>query len=236
MRAIFLRRVSGFVPIVFATLTAALPFTLSAPVYAVQPPANTPPADIRKVLSDIGDLDLLKALVPLHLTASQAGKLQVPLKEIASGNAARRKTDYEALRALATDLAKTREAALSGEEVPQETESKVLQTFNAADDRFAKAKQEAISKVLAVVKDVFTSDQKDEVERQVGKLLGGKRLIPKEYRNDPKKAPKDAVQDLALQMFVERILIADRTVDLLSQLKPATAEAKPETKGDAKAP
>lgn len=224
MRAIFLRCVSGFVPVVFATLAAALSFTFPGAVFAGQPPATAAPADVQKVLNDIGDLDLLKALVPLRLTAAQIEKLQVPLKAIASDNAERRKTDYDALKGIAADLAKAREAALSGDPIPQEVENKIIQTFNAADDRFAKAKQAAIDKVFAVVKDAFNSDQKDEMERQVGKLLGGKRLIPKEYANDPKKAPKDAVQDLAVKLFVERILIADRMTDLLTQLKPAPGD------------
>jgi hypothetical protein len=224
MRAIFLRCVSGFVPVVFATLAVALSFIFPTAVFALQPPATVPPADVQKVLSDIGDLDLLKALVPLRLTAVQIEKLQVPLKAIAADNAARRKTDYDALKGISADLAKAREASLNGEPVSQDVENKILLTLNAADDRFAKAKQAAIDRVFAVVKDTFSSDQKDEMERQVGKMLGGKRLIPKEYANDPKKAPKDAVQDLAVQLFVERILIADRISDLLTQLKPTPGD------------
>lgn len=227
MRVIFLQRVSGFLPTVLTTLTLCFAFTVGGTVAHAQPPGSRPPADIEKVFSDIGDLDLLKALVPLHLTATQLEKLQVPLKEIVADNVERRKTDYEALRGIAAEVTKARESALAGETITTDLENKILRVFNTADDRFAKAKQDAINKVFAVTKDVFTADQKDEVERQVGKMLGGKRLIPKEYRNDPKKAPKEAVQDLAIQMYIERILIADRTADLLSKLKPVTPPAKP---------
>ncbi|MDX1935205.1 MAG: hypothetical protein SFU56_21620 [Capsulimonadales bacterium] len=230
MRAFFLRPVSGFVLAVVATLSPAFSFISAAAPAAGQPPA--PPADVAKVLSDIADLDLLKALAPLKLTSEQIGKIKTPLKEIATENAARRKADYEVLRALAADLSRAREEALAGGTVSTETENKVMKTFNAAEDRLIKVREDAVNRVFAAVKESLTADQKDEVERQVGKMLGGKRLIPKEYRNDPRKAPKEAVQALALRMYVERILIADRTLDLLEAMKPnTTGETKAGNEG-----
>jgi hypothetical protein len=227
MRAFFLHSVSAFLRVVLRTFVLLLSFILWHPTVKAQS-VPTPPADVQKVVSEIGDLDLLKALVPLRLTASQIEKLQVPLKEIAADNEARRKADYEALRGIATDIKNARDAALKGDTVSKEVENRVLQVFSAADDRFAKSKKQAIDKIFTVVKESWTSDQKDEVERQIGKLLGGKRLIPKEYRNDPKKAPKDAVQDLALQMYIERILIADRVAEILTHLQTPVPENKPE--------
>ena len=231
MRANFLRPVSKFLGAVLSTVTLGLIFTCPLPAARAQTPP--PPADVQKILLDIDDLGLLKALVPLRLTNEQIDKLLVPMKEVVEGNPARRKVDHDALRAIAADLAKARADALAGEPVPPEIENKVTSVLSAASSRFTKNKQDAVVKVQTVAWDVFTPEQKDEIERQVGKWMGGKRLVPREYRNDPKKAPKDAVQGLAVQAFVESVLIGDRSAEILPLLKTGKADAaKPETKTD----
>ncbi len=84
----------------------------------------------------------------------------------------------------------------------------------------AVAKQKAISDILVVVKAQLTDDQKTNIEAQIEKFLGGKR-VPKEYAKDPSKAPAGVVQDLALRAYIDRVLLDERTPDLLAKMKPA---------------
>jgi hypothetical protein len=233
MRAIIHHRVSRFAP--WAGL-AALTLLVAPPTVAHDPPAAPAiaiPADVQTILSHIGDLNILKVLVPLHLTAGEIEKLLVPMRAIAAEGEAKRKQDYEALRSLADDVKKARSDALNGDAVPGEVEQKVIKASNASEDRYAAAKKDAIARIVAVAKETLTPAQKDQVEAQVTQMLGGRRLVPREYRDRPSQAPKEVVQDLALSAFVERVLILDRTAELLSEMKsaaPSEAAASPEPK------
>ncbi len=195
------------------------------------PPPALPPADVQKVLGYIADLDLLKVLAPLKLTSEQSQKILVPLRAAAALGATRRKEDYDALRALATDAAKIRTEALTGTPVPATFEARVGKAVADSEEKAAQARKNATAQILPVLRDVLTSEQKDEMERQVGKLLGGKRLIPAKYRNNPNQAPKEEVQDLAMGVFVERVLLNDRMPSLLGQLRPAASAPAPAADG-----
>jgi hypothetical protein len=238
MRALIYRHVSRFAALAcFATLAilAVRPAAASDPPAPAVDPSGAPaiPADVQKVLTQIGDLNLLKIIAPLQLTPDQIDKLLVPMHAIAAEGEAKRKMDYEALRALADDVAKARTEALTGAAVPDEVDRKVVKASGASEDRYNAAKKDAIARIFAVAKESLTPTQKDQVEAQVTQMLGGRRLIPREYRDRPSQAPKEAVRDLALSAFVERVLILDRTAVLLSEMKSAgssRAAAAPETK------
>jgi hypothetical protein len=223
MRAPIYRRVSRFAS---WGGFAAIAFLGIQPAVADDPPpaaAPTLPADVQKVLTQIGDLNLLKVIAPLHLTAEQIDKLLVPMRAISTEGEAKRKQDYEALRALADDVAKARTDALAGTPVPDEVGVKVAKASNASEDRYAAAKKDAIARIFAVAKETLTPTQKDEVEAEVTKMYGGRRLVPREYKDRPSAAPKEAVQDLALSAFVEQVLIMDRTAVLLGEMKSASS-------------
>jgi hypothetical protein len=178
---------------------------------------------VQKVLGDVADLDLLKVLQPLKLTKEQREKLLVPLREAVKVGATRRKEDYDGLRALGAEAAKARAEALNGAPVPAEFEARVTKTVSESDARANEARKQAVASIASVANDVLTTEQKDEMERLVGKALGGKRLVPAKYRSNPNSAPKAEVQALALGFYVENVLLNERTVDLLTQIKTPNA-------------
>jgi hypothetical protein len=225
------------IPTIAAMLCAAVWLSLLPVRTAMaQTPSTLPPADVQKTLNEIGDLDILKALVPLKLTPEQIEKLREVLGTVAAAGEAKRKADNDAIRALATDVSKARTEALAGGDISAELEQRVLKAFGDVEKRFAETKKEAVNAIYGVARPLLTETQKDEIDRQVVKMLGGKRLVPKEYQKDPKKAPKEALQDLSLAYYIERILLYDRTRDLLSKIKPATTAAPAEAGAGTSAP
>jgi hypothetical protein len=188
-----------------------------------QQPPQQPPADIQKVFNEVADLDLLKALAPLRLTEDQIRKLVDIMKSAAALGEQKRKEDYAAWRALAEDVAKARQEALNGTEISAEVEARIVKGISESEKRVQDLRQEGASRIWSVVRETLTAAQKDEIEKQASKMLGGKRLVPREFKDNPAKAPKEAVQDLMLMVYVERILASDRAINLLGKIKPASA-------------
>ncbi len=194
-----------------------------------------PPSDVQKTLNEIGDLELIQSLSALKLTATQIQRLNKPLKEILAGGDGQRKMDYEAVRSIAADVAKAREAALNGEPVPAEVTAKVLKTSDASSARYEAVKKSAVTTVTAAASAILTDTQKDEIVTQVTKALGRK-PIPREFARKPNLAPPDQVRELALAIYAERLLIMERIPEILSKLKPAPETEKSGTNKPADAP
>lgn len=229
MRVLCLGFVSSLIPRRFSRGAAALLFAsaaaaISPAAYAQNSGPNTgvPPADVQTTLYKVGDLDILKALLPLKLTDTQRTKLKSALQEILAAREEKRKEDYTAMRAITDEINKARTAALNeGTEIPPELETKILKAFADSEKRFQAFNKDALQKVFAFAKPLLTPQQMDTIEKSAEKMLGGKR-VPREYAKKPASAPKEKVQDLALVTYIERILLYDRTVDLLDKLKPQT--------------
>lgn len=181
------------------------------------------PADIQKTMDSISDLDLLKALIPLKLTADQIQKLTTVMKEAVDAMESRRKEEFAAWRSIADDVAKAREDALNGVNVTPEVEAKILKAITESEKRSVAARQDAVARIFAVAREIFTPEQKDLIEQQTSKMLGGKKLVPPQYRNNPSRAPKEEVQNLMLQVFIERIFLFERTLLVLGKMKSADA-------------
>lgn len=169
------------------------------------------------VLAQINDLGLLKALLPLKLTDDQRAKLLDILRQVAQQAKSRARQDEAALRALAADVAKARAEALAGTDVPAELEERVAAARKAAEDRQKRARADAIGRILAVAKATLTPEQRERISAQSVKALGG-RLVPREFRNNPDKAPREAVLDLATASFIEWVLLNERAIEVLSQM------------------
>ena len=179
------------------------------------------PADVQKTLYEIGDLELIRALQPLKLTAAQIETLSKPMKEILASGEKERKADYDAILALAAEVTKARAAALGGEPIPADMDAKVRKASEASSERFEAAKKTAISKIYNLALTTLDDPQKEEIVRQVIKMLEGRRPIPKEFKDKPNLAPKDKVQEVALGIYTERVLILERVPEILSKMKPA---------------
>jgi hypothetical protein len=191
-------------------------------VASAQPPAQVP-ADVQKVLNDVADLDLLKALAPLKLTEDQIKKLLDIMKSAAALGEEKRKDDVAAWRSLAEVVTKARQEALTGKDIPAEVEARILKVLSDSEKRVQDLRKEGSSRIWSVARETLTATQKDEIEKQASKMLGGKRLVPREFKDNPAKAPKEAVQDLMLMVYIERILTSDRAIDVLGKIKPIPA-------------
>lgn len=221
--------------VIAALLTAA---AIAAPARAAQddksatpPPSGAAAAaalrEAQAVLMQINDLGVLRALAPLKLTRDQTQTLLAVTRALYAEVEKRRGQDAETLRALAPDVRRHYEAGLRGEEIPAEIDEKVGKAFKESEARNAAAKRNAIGRLLIVLKEDFTPAQKAHIEAESVKVFGGKR-VPKQYAQDPSKAPKEVVQDLALAAFAERVLLNERIVEVLSRLNSAdTAAAAP---------
>lgn len=208
--------------------TATCAASLLAPVAWAQPPAAPPggttpaappvPADVQKAYLDIADLSLLRALVPVKLKTDQIDKILAPLQTIRAEGATRRKADETALRAVAAEVAKARDAALMQTPVPPETEAKIVKLFDDADKRFASAKKAAIDRVLPVLQANLTSEQRGVIKTYVeDKMLDGKKFST--------KAKPDAVENAALELYIERVLLDERSIEVLTRLRAAAVGA-----------
>lgn len=194
-------------------------------VAVAQPPAQTP-AEVQKVFDNIADLDLLKAISPLKLTEDQIRKLVDIMKSAAALGEQKRKEDNAAWKSLAEDVAKAHEAALSGTEISADLEARIVKVAKDSEKRVQELRKEGAARIWSVAREALTPTQKDEMEKQAAKMLGGKRMVPREYKDDPSKAPKEAVQDLMMMVYVERILANDRAIELMGKIKPASASTE----------
>lgn len=208
------------------TTLFALFLAASACPARAQTAESGPSLASRKTIASIRDLDLLPSLTPLRLTQPQADALAKALADVKDATEARLKKQDAALAALADDVEKTRAAMLNGEPLPEELRAKIAALGKEFADENALAKRKAVADVLAVVKAELNADQKNNIQAQIEKFLGGKR-VPKEFAKDPSKAPVEVVQDLALSAYVDRVLLDERTPDLLAKMKPAPAAAPP---------
>lgn len=206
---------------------------VTVPAYAqnTPPPATSPAGsaktetlDKQKILATLYDLNLLSSLVPVKWTAAQKEKVVTSLKEIWATDAERRKKDEEVLFGLGPEAREARSAALAGTPLSEELTATIAEAVKSGEARAVQAKRQAVGKLLPLLKENLTSSQKDEIERQIVAFYGGRR-IPPEYKKDPTKAPKEAVQDLALIAYIERVLLDDATLPLLEKLKPVGEDA-----------
>ena len=207
---------------------------LLAPAHAAPAPAQDPPpqpaavapaGNAAAILMNINDLGLLKALQPVKLTGEQVTALVPVLREVADQGKALLRQDEEALRAIATDVEKARSAALAGTPVPADLEARVEATAKAAEARRKKARTAAVGRIVGALKTGLTPEQLTGIAARVEKVLGGK-LVPPQYKQTPSKAPREAVQDLAVAYFVEQVLLNERAVDVVSQMKPPPSAAE----------
>lgn len=185
----------------------------------------TPNAAALKVREQIDDLSLLKSLIPLKLTAEQIDALVVPMRAASTAATALQKQSDEAVTALAADINKAYTGALAGTPISDALEKKVADGNKAAADRYQAARRKAVSEILTVAKLQLTSTQKEEIEKQCIAFYGGKR-VPARYKEDPSKAPRQEVLDLAVQGYIEQILLFDRTATLLEKMRAAQTKAE----------
>ena len=207
------------------TKTSAALAGAAKPVAAKAAPAVVADTAPLTVLAQINDLGLLKALLPLKLTGEQIGALLTAMRAAAEDGKKRAQADDAALRALAADVAKAHAEALAGNAIPDELETRVAAASATAETRGKRARAAATGKILDAAHDALTPEQQDRIEAASEKALGGK-LVPKEFQADPSKAPKQAVRDLAMAQFIQNVLLNERSIEVLSQMKPS-APAKP---------
>ena len=197
-----------------------LPFLVFAAPQTPPPPA---PHAVR-ARDARADLVLLQALVPLKLTAEQIDRLLPPMRAAQTEYLKLVRQEEDALKPLEPELTKARDEAIEAGKLPgAELEKKVQEVDKASLTRYSDARKKATIDLLTVLLDALNDDQKAEIERQSEKVFGGKR-VPREFANNPSKAPKDQVQALALSAYIERVLLIDRTLPLMEKLKAA---AKP---------
>lgn len=205
------------------TLALLLPGIAAAPLRAQEAAPAPSPQIVREHLAD---LTLLQSLVPLKLNAEQIDALLPPVRAASAAAEKLRKQDDAALLSLAAEIARGRSEALAGKPVPEGLEKKVADASQSLIQKLAEARRTALQAILTVAREKLTESQKAEIEKQSEQLFGGKR-VPKKYADDPSKAPKEVVQDLALVAFIERVLLFDRVMPLLEKLRDAAEAAKP---------
>jgi len=219
-----------------AACAAFLLGTAAAPDAAARqqdPPAKpaAPSVDRKAVLTEVYELGLLQSIVPLKLTAAQRDQVLTALKEIAETDRERRAKDDAALQAIAPEVTRARAAALEGTPVSAEMKAKLEEVGKASDARAAQGRRAAVATLLPLLRDSLSDAQKDEVDRQSVAFFGGKR-VPAKYKANPNEAPRAEVLDLSMTAFIERVLLDDAAIGLLSMLKPVGgAPAAPATDG-----
>lgn len=192
-------------------------------VPAPQPvaPPPTPPSASVSALLDISDLGLLRALLPLKLTAEQIVTIRETVAKVQKSGDARRKADDETFRPLLADLAKARADALQdGTDPPADLEMRVTVAGKEIETRLETARKQALADHLTVLRAVLTPAQKAVIETQSETFYGGKR-VPPQFKSKPADAPKEIVQDLAMLFYIERVLLHERIDIVLGKMRPA---------------
>jgi hypothetical protein len=175
---------------------------------------------VARVREQMDDLNLLKSLLPLKLTGPQIEALLPPMREASKAAIGLQKQADEATLALGEEVARTHEGAVGGKPIPESLEKKIAEAARAAAERYQAARRKAVGEILAVAKEKLTKTQKEEIEKQCIAFYGGKR-VPKQYAENPEKAPRDVVLDLAVQGYIEQVLLFDRTLTLLEKMHAA---------------
>lgn len=207
-------------PAVFLALCVLAP---QPPASGAPQPAATAQQKALAVQEQIADLTLLQSLTPLKLAPDQIEKLLPILKKARERAVELNRQDDEALVKLGPEVAKARTEAITQGSVPETIEKRIGETQRLAASRRLETTRKTVAEALEALREIFTTSQKDEIERQSEKYFGGKR-VPREYAKEPSKAPKAVVQDLAISAYIERVLLFDRTIPLLELLKGAKPE------------
>jgi hypothetical protein len=179
---------------------------------------DVPKPSLTKVREQVDELNLLKSLIPLRLTVSQIEALLPPMREASRAAVALQKQADDATLALGEEIGKAHAAALGGRPVPESLEKKVAESVRAAAERYQAARRKAVGEILVVAKGKLTKPQKEEIEKQCIAFYGGKR-VPSKYRDKPDEAPRDVVLDLAVQGYIEQVLLFDRTLAVLEKMR-----------------
>jgi hypothetical protein len=183
-----------------------------------KPPATPGASNVLKVREQIDDLGLLKSLIPLQLTSPQIEALLVPMRAASTAATALQKQSDDAVLALAAEVSKARDTGLANKPIPEALEKKIAEAARAAAERYQAARRKAVSEILAVAKVKLSEGQKKEIEKQCIAFYGGKR-VPAQYRENPDKAPREVVLDLAVQGYIEQNFLFDRTLTLLEKMR-----------------
>lgn len=170
-----------------------------------------------KARDTYADIRLLEAIIPLELTKDQLTALLVPMKAAQVAFEGLQKEADDGAKGLTNELAKAKEAALSGTKPSAELSKKIEDIGKGVETRLVIATQKSVEATLSVVLKVFTAPQKQEVLRQSDKAYGVRR-VPKAFAAAPEKAPKDQVEALALIDYVKSVILIDRSIALLEAM------------------
>jgi hypothetical protein len=180
-----------------------------------KPPTPPTAAQLREQIDDLG---LLKSLLPLQLTSAQIEALLPPMRSASAAAASLKKQSDETVLSLESEITKAYAAALAGKPLPESLEKKTTEATKATAERFVSARRKAIDDIFAVAKVQLTAPQKKEVEKQCIAFYGGKR-VPAQYKENPDKAPREVVLDLALKGYIEQMFLLDRVLFLLEKMR-----------------
>ncbi len=201
--------------VIFALVALSL-LTLPALAQGTAKPPTTPTA--AQLREQIDDLGLLKSLLPLQLTAPQIEALLPPMRTASAAAASLKKQSDETVLGLESEITKAYAAALSGKPLPESLEKKTTEAAKATAERFVAARRKATDDIFVVAKMQLTETQKKEVEKQCIAFYGGKR-VPAQYKENPDKAPREVVLDLALKGYIEQMFLLDRVLFLLEKMR-----------------
>ena len=175
------------------------------------------PDEMSAIFDDINDIDKLRVLNPLKLTAEQVGKLVTLVQdEQKAYNKRLADAAVAPLKPLAKDVKEIRSKLLSGGTIPTDFDEKVK---NIQTDFLAKRKKEdagTVSTLSAGMKQILTKEQVDVA-------VGLTRNLTKKDGQDTLKGDNDAFFNLYV---IGTFITYPRIVPLLQDMQKALAEVK----------
>lgn len=175
------------------------------------------PDEMSAIFDDINDIDKLRVLNPLKLTAEQVGKLVTLVQdEQKAYNKRLADAAVAPLKPLAKDVKEIRKKLLSGGTIPTDFDEKVK---NIQSDFLAKRKKEDAATVAALsagIKQIFTKEQVDVA-------VGLTRNLTKKDGQDTLKGDNDAFFNFYV---IGTFITYPRIIPVLQDIQKALVETK----------
>jgi hypothetical protein len=187
-------------------LVCLLAAALSAATRTARAQAEPPPAEVQALFDDISDIDKLRVLGPLKLTAEQLDKLIPVVKETQTTyNKKLAEAAAAPLREMAREIKAVKAKVLAGAEIPKDFDEKVKKAQADVVKRQARDSERAITAISDALTSLLTKTQRST-------LLALAKPV----------APKDSTEDDLVRFYVVGAFLQyGRIVPLLEEMRKA---------------
>ena len=183
---------------------------------SAQSAADTLPKELVAVVTDVSDIESLRALNPLKLTAEQLGKIEEAVRKAGENHAKKIATAAAPLQAMGPEIRELRKKLLTGGEVPEDFDKRGAKIQEAFVAKREAEKNKTLKSLSDSVKEILTKDQ-------VAKAIA----VSKKLTKRDGKPTMQGSDDQFFNFFIQSVLIDyyPNILPLLDEMRKARGEA-----------